>query len=166
MWAAADHKVAIFGNSAGSQDVYFNVRGNGDGGQGRVTIHVIPAGDALFYDPNSNMSPGVWHLVEMHIVSGANGRVEAKLDGQLLNLRSDYGSNAMNLNTGTGLYYFKLDTTYNNYAYPTSLGLNMKTWFDAVAISSNAWIGAGGGGSPTPPPADVPHQPVNLQILR
>jgi hypothetical protein len=167
VWASQDHKVAIFGNSAGSQDVYFNVRGNGNGGQGRITIHVIPADNALFYDPSSNMSPGVWHLVEIHIVSGGNGRVEAKLDGQLLSLRSDFGSNPLNLNTGSGLYYFKLDTTYNNYAYPTSLGLNMKTWFDAVAVSSNAWIGGTvvAGGGPLPP-TTPPDAPVNLRIIR
>jgi hypothetical protein len=165
-WAAQDHKIAIFGTPSYSQDVYFNVRGNGNGGTGRVAIHSIPA-DVVFSDPNSNMSPGVWHLAEIHIVSGQNGRIEVKLDGQMLNLRDEgpRGLNPLNVNTGSSLGYIKLDTTYNNYAYPTSLGLHMKTWFDSVALSAAGWIGGTTGGT-TPPPVPAPASPTNVRVIR
>src|SRR5687767_4634174 len=65
-WATSDHKVAIFGNAGYSQDIYFNVRGNSQGGQGRVAIHSIPA-DTVFSDATSSMTPGVWHLCEIRI---------------------------------------------------------------------------------------------------
>ena len=163
-WATADHKVVIFGNASYTQDVYFNVRGNSQGGQGRIAIHAIPA-DVVFSDVNSSMSPGVWHLCEIHIVSGPNGRIEAKLDGQLLNLRDEgsRGLSPLNVNTGSGIGYFKLDTTYNNYAYPSSLGLNMNTWFDTFAISTQGWIGgtSGSGGSSS----SAPTPPSNVRIV-
>lgn len=163
-WASADHKVAIFGDSSYTQDVYFNVRGNGNGGQGRVAIHVIPT-DTVLSDPTSNMSPGVWHLCEIRIVSGPNGRIEAKLDGRLLNLTTEAGrtASASNLNTGAGIAYIKLDTTYNAYSYPSSLGLNMNTWFDSVAVSTQGWIGGtgGSGGGTTSGPA----APNNVRIV-
>ncbi len=140
VWAGADHKLAILGDDGGSQNVYYNVRGNGNGGTGRVVIHVIPA-DTLFEDTSTNVAPGVWHLCEIHVVAGANGRVEAKLDGRLLALTNDSGGNALSVNTGPSIGYVKLDTTYNLYAYPSSLGLSMKTWYDSVAISAAGWIG-------------------------
>lgn len=164
-WASADHKVAIFGSPSYSQDIYFNIRGNTNGGQGRVAIHTIPGG-TVFSDPNSNMSPGVWHLAEIHIVSGPNGRIEAKLDGQLLNLRDEgsRGLNPLNVNTGSSVGYIKLDTTYNNYAYPTSLGLSMRAWYDSVAVSTQGWIG--GTGSTPPPTTPPPAAPTNVRIVR
>jgi hypothetical protein len=163
-WASSDHKIAIFGDTSSSQDVYFNVRGNGNGGQGRVAIHVIPS-DTVFSDPTSNMSPGVWHLCEIHIVSGPGGRVEAKLDGRLLNLTAEAGrgGSITNLNTGANVSYIKMDTTYNAYSYPTSLGLTMQTWFDTVAVSTQGWIGgtsgSGGGG------ISGPTAPSNVRIV-
>lgn len=49
-------------------------------------------------------------------------------------------SNALQIGTD-GLSYFKIDTTYNDYAYPSGLGLTMQTWFDDAAISAQGWIG-------------------------
>jgi len=165
-WASGDHKVAIFGSgSQVTQDVYYNIRGNGGGGpSGRVTIHVIPS-DTAFSDPGFSVTPGVWHLCEIHIVSGANGRVEAKMDGRLLNLQNEAGTtrNPANLNTGAGVGYIKLDTTYNIYSFPTSLGLHMNMWYDAVAVGSGGWIGGIGGSGTTPPP---PAAPANVRIIR
>jgi hypothetical protein len=165
-WASADHKVAIFGNSSYTQDVYFNVRGNGNGGQGRVAVHVIPS-DTVLSDPTSNMEPGVWHLCEIRIVSGSGGRVEVKLDGRLLNLQSEAGrsASASNLNTGSGVAYIKLDTTYNAYSYPSSLGLTMQAYYDSVAVSTQGWVGgtsgsgSGGGG------ISGPTAPSNVRIV-
>lgn len=162
VWASADHKVAIFGSPSYSQDIYFNVRGDGSGGNGRIAIHTIPGG-TVFSDPSSNMTPGVWHLCEIHIVSGTNGKIEVKLDGRLLNLRDEgpRGLNPLNVPTGSSLGYIKLDTTYNNYAYPSGLGLSMKAWYDSVAVSS-AWIGGTSGGGGT----TAPSAPTNLRIVR
>lgn len=171
VFAGADHKVALFGvGNQNSQDVYYNIRGNGGGGpSGRVTIHVIPS-NVAFSDPNFNVTPGVWHLCEIHIVSGPNGRVEAKMDGQLLNLRVESGNqaNPANLNTGSGVGFIKLDTTYNLYSYPSSRGLYLNMWYDDVAVSTTGWIGGtlgggGGGGGTTYTP---PTAPTNLTILR
>jgi hypothetical protein len=165
VFAGGDHKVAIFGaGSQVTQDVYYNIRGNGGGGpSGRVTIHVIPS-DTAFSDPTFNVTPGVWHLCEIHIVSGSNGRVEAKMDGRLLNLAHEAGTSqsANNLNTGAGVGYIKLDTTYNIYSYPSSLGLHMNMWYDAVAVGTSAWIG-GLGGTPPPP---APASPTNVRVIR
>jgi hypothetical protein len=140
VWAGADHKLAIFGEDGGGQNIYYNVRGNGNGGNGRVVIHVIPA-DTLFEDTSTDVAPGIWHLCEIHIVAGANGRVEAKLDGRLLTLTNESGGNPLSVNTGPSIGYIKLDTTYNLYSYPTSLGLSMKTWYDSVAVGTASWIG-------------------------
>ncbi|MEQ1877011.1 MAG: hypothetical protein ABL958_10225, partial [Bdellovibrionia bacterium] len=138
------HKVAIFGGSNyNGQNVYYNVRGNGNGGPGRVAI-AVTATDVVFSDFNGpTMTPGVWHLCEIHIVAGVNGRVEAKLDGRLLNLTFEAGNPAVptNVNTGADIGYIKLDTTYNAYSYPSSLGLSMKTYFDTVAVGTGGWIG-------------------------
>ena len=72
-----------------------------------------------------------------------------------------------NLNTGSGLGYIKLDTTYNAYSYPSSRGLYMNTWYDSVAVSTTGWLGgAPVGGGPTPPPANAPSAPRNLRIVR
>jgi hypothetical protein len=164
-WASSDHKVAIFGDQSSSQDVYFNVRDNGNGGQGRVAIHVIPS-DTVFSDPTTDMAPGVWHLCEIRIVSGPNGSVQAKLDGRLLNLTAEAGrgGSISNLNTGANVSYIKLDTTYNAYSYPSSLGLTMQTWFDSVAVSTQGWIGgtsgSGGRSGSAPPTA-----PSNVRIV-
>jgi hypothetical protein len=159
-FAGGDHKVAIFGiGSQGSQDVYYNIRGS-NSPTGRVTIHVIPS-DVAFSDRNFTVTPGVWHLCEIHIVSGSNGRVEAKMDGQLLNLTVEAGQNRNpnNLNTGGGVGYIKLDTTYNVYSYPSGLGLHMQMFYDAVAVGTGGWIGPiGGGGS-------APTTPTNLRIV-
>lgn len=155
VWASADHKVAIFGTASGTQDVYFNVRGNGNGGTGRVVVHIIPA-DGLVEDRSTNMAPGVWHLCEIRIRSGVNGLVQVKLDGQLLNLTGNVNPN--NVNTGSTVGSIKLDTTYNAYSYPTSLGRTMQTWFDSVAISANGWIGGTNSSSP------APGAPQNLRI--
>jgi hypothetical protein len=168
VWATSDHKVAIFGSPSYSQDVYFNVRGNSNGGAGRIAVHAIRA-DTVFSDRNSNMTPGVWHLAEIHIVAGTNGRIEVKLDGRLLNLTDEgpRGLSPLNVNTTSSLGYIKLDTTYNSYSYPSSLGLRMKTWFDSVAVSGSGWIGGstggGGGGNPTPP---APDAPSNVRVIR
>lgn len=141
VWAGADHKSMICG-AGSSQDVYGNVRGNGNGGPGRVAIHVIPS-DTVLSDYSTNVSPGVWHLMELHIVSGTNGKIEAKLDGRQLNLTVEAGTqvNPNNLNTGGAKTYCKVDTTYNAYSYPSGLGLTMQTWFDDVAVARGGWIG-------------------------
>lgn len=169
VFASGDHKVAIFGaGNQGTQDVYYNIRGNGNGPSGRVTIHVIPT-DVAFSDRNFVVTPGVWHLCEIHIVSGANGRVEAKMDGRTLNLTPEAGTlsaNALNLNTGSGVGYIKLDTTYNIYSYPSSLGLYMNMWYDGIVVGTGGWIGGtagGGGGGTTYTP---PTAPTNLTIVR
>jgi hypothetical protein len=142
VWASADHKLAIFGagGDAPTQDVYYNVRGDGDGGPGHVVIHVIPA-DTLFEDTGTNMEPGVWHLCELHVVSGEHGLVEAKLDGVLLELTNEGGLDPNDVDTGTSIGFLKLDTTYNEYSYPSGLGLTMETWYDSVAVSDERWIG-------------------------
>lgn len=164
-WASSDHKIAIFGDQSSSQDIYFNVRGNGNGGTGRVAIHVIPS-DTVFSDTSTDMSPGVWHLCEIRIVSGSNGSVQAKLDGRLLNLTAEAGrgGSISNLNTGANVSYIKLDTTYNAYSYPSSLGLTMQTWFDSVAVSTQGWIGgtSGSGGSSG---TTAPTAPSNVRIV-
>ena len=69
VFASADHKVAIFGvGNQGSQDIYYNIRGNGGGGpSGRVVIGVSPV-DTVYSDPSVEVTPGVWHLCEIHIV--------------------------------------------------------------------------------------------------
>lgn len=142
VWAGADHKILIFGESGGAptQDIYINVRGEGDGGPGYIAVHSIPA-DTVFEDHGSNMSPGVWHLVEAHIVSGDAGSIEVRLDGELLDL-VDAGPNGYDpliVPTGNAIEYVKVDTTYNLYAYPSSLGLEMHTWFDDVAVFAGGW---------------------------
>ena len=182
-WAGADHKSMICGPDNG-QSIYGNIRGNGNGGQGRIAIHVI-ASDTVLSDATSNVTPGVWHLLEMHIVSGTNGKIEAKLDGRLLNLTVEAGTqvNPANLNVGAAMAYCKLDTTYNAYSYPSGLGLTMYTWFDEVAIATGGWIGStvapgpvgapqgnpktaprpadnGKGRVPPGDPATGPHRPV------
>lgn len=163
VWASGDHKVAIFGNAAQtSQDVYYNIRGNGGGGpSGRVAIHVIPT-DTVLSDPSVVVTPGVWHLCEIHIVSGTNGRVEAKIDGRLLNLRTEAGNTANpgNLNTGSNVGFIKLDTTYNIYSYPSSLGLYMNMWYDGVGVGTAGWLGGIGGTTTSGPSA-----PSNLRIV-
>jgi hypothetical protein len=171
VFASADHKVAIFGvNDQQTQDVYYNVRGNGGGGpNGRVVIYLTRT-DSIYSDPSVAMTPGVWHLCEVHIVSGPNGLVEAKLDGRLLNLQYEAGNqvNLRNTNTGAGLGYLKLDTTYNAYSYPSSQGLYMNTWYDSVVVSTAGWIGGtpAGGGGPTQPALNPPAPPSGLQIIR
>jgi len=144
VWASADHKVAIFGSgSQVTQDVYFNLRGNGSGGpSARVAIGVTPS-DTVLSDPSVDVTPGVWHLCELHVVSGVHGRVEAKLDGRLLSLVHEAGnpSSAQDLNTGAGVGFIKLDTTYNAYAYPSSLGLTMQAFYDDVAVGTEGWLG-------------------------
>jgi hypothetical protein len=144
VFAGADHKVAIFGNSQGtSQDVYFNVRGNGNGPVGRPVIIVTP-GDSAYGDDGVQIRGGDWILFEIHIVCGANGRIEAKINGRPLNLRLEAGNsqNIRRMNPCTGdVGYIKLDTTYNAYSYPSRLGLTMNMWYDKVAISTGGWIG-------------------------
>jgi hypothetical protein len=112
------------------------------------------------------MAPGVWHLCEIRIVSGPNGSVQAKLDGRLLNLTAEAGrgGSISNLNTGANVSYIKLDTTYNQYSYPSSLGLTMQTWFDSVAVSTQGWIGgtSGSGGSSG---STAPTAPSNVRIV-
>jgi hypothetical protein len=171
IFASADHKVAIFGvGDQETQDIYYNVRGNNGGGpNGRVVIYLTRT-DSVYSDPSVTMTPGVWHLCEIHIVSGSNGLVEAKLDGRLLNLQYEAGNmvNVRNTNTGSGLGYLKLDTTYNAYSYPSSRGLSMSTWYDSVAASTSDWLGGTpGGGAPTgPAPGSPPVPPSSLQIIR
>lgn len=166
VFASGDHKVAIFGNAAETtQDIYFNIRGNGNGPSGRVVIGITPS-DTVFSDRNVSITPGVWHLFEIRIVSGSNGRIEAKADGRLLNLTYEAGNqaNITSLNTGGGTGYIKLDTTYNIYSYPSSLGLFMNTWYDAVALSTSGWVGGiSGGGSGGGTTAPTP--PSNLRII-
>ena len=144
VWAGADHKIAILGDGATfSQDVYFNVRGAGDGGNGFIAVHVLPI-DGLYEVPDSTMLIGQWNLLEWHIKCGAGGAVEVKLRGQMLTLvdRTGRNPNPRNINPCRGgIGYVKLDTTYNLYRYPSSLGKRMKTWFDNVAISTSGWIG-------------------------
>ncbi|MGE3507403.1 MAG: hypothetical protein AB7N65_00790 [Vicinamibacterales bacterium] len=170
VWATADHKVAIFGSgNQSSQDVYYNIRGNSGGGPtGRVVIHVTPSNTALS-DPSFVVTPGVWHLCEIRIVSGANGRIEAKMDGRLLNLQREAGNsaNASNLNTGAGVGYIKLDTTYNAYSFPSGRGLYMNMWYDSVAVGTAGWIGGTvPGGGAAPPSYTPPSAPINLTIVR
>ena len=100
------------------------------------------------------------------IVSGTNGRVEVRVNGQQLNLTTEAGkqANANNLRTGSGVGYLKLDTTYNIYSYPTSLGITMNAWYDAVALSTSGWIGAVGG--TPPPPIPAPAAPTNVRVIR
>jgi hypothetical protein len=142
VWAGADHKILIFGVSGGAptQDIYINVRGLGDGGPGYIAVHSIPA-DTVFEDHASNVFPGEWHYIEAHIVSGESGAIEVRLDGELLDL-VDQGSNAydpLDVPTGSVIEYIKVDTTYNDYAYPSGLGLTMHTWFDDVAVFAGSW---------------------------
>ncbi|MFN0061612.1 MAG: hypothetical protein ACKVPX_03740 [Myxococcaceae bacterium] len=169
VFAGGDHKVAIFGfGNQATQDIYYNIRGNADR-SGRVTIHSIPADTALS-DRSFRVTPGVWHLCEIHIVSGPNGRVEAKMDGQLLNLTTEAGNtvSANNLNTGSGVGYIKLDTTYNIYSFPSSLGLTMATWYDDVAVATGGWIGGplpSGGGSDGGTSPAAPSAPTRLRVV-
>lgn len=154
VWGNNQHKVAILGPVGNAQNIYFNVQTDGvRGGPGYVVIAVIPGYDE-FSDPTAVMTPGVWHLCELHIVAGTNGRIEAKFDGRLLNLRSRFGLSPNNVNTGPAIGYLKLDTTYNDYAYPTSLNRTMHSWYDSVAMSTVGWIHSG------------PASPTNLRISR
>ena len=145
VFAGADHKVAIFGNSVGStQDVYFNIRGNGNGPVGRPVIHIIPS-ESVFSDDDVKIRGGEWILFEIHIVCGPGGRVEAKINGRQLKLRNEAGDaqNINKLNPCSGnVDYIKLDTTYNAYSYPSRLKLTMQMWYDAVAVATSGWIGA------------------------
>ena len=144
VFAGADHKVAIFGNSQGtSQDVYFNIRGNGNGPVGRPVIGITP-GDSMFSDEGVQIRGGDWIVFEIHIVCGPSGRVEAKINGRQLKLRNEAGSlqNINKLDPCTGdVGYIKLDTTYNAYNYPSRLGLTMNMWYDDIAVSAGGWIG-------------------------
>lgn len=164
-WAGADHKSMICGPDNG-QSVYYNVRGNGNGGPGRVAIHVIPS-DTVLSDYSTNMTPNVWHLLEIHIVSGTNGKIEARLDKRQLNLTVEAGNqvNPNNLNVGPAMTYCKIDTTYNAYSYPSGLGLTMYTWFDEVAIATGGWIGdavaPGPVGAPLGSPKSAPRPADN-----
>ncbi len=141
VWASADHKILIMGQGgdAFTQDVYINVRGMGDGGPGYIAVHAIPA-DAVFEAYDSNVTPGQWHLVEAHIVSGDQGSIEVRLDGELLDFVDPARHWATtNVPTGNVVEYVEVDTTYNDYVYPSSLGLTMHTWFDDVAVFEGSW---------------------------
>lgn len=141
VWASADHKMMIVGVDGVSQDVYFNIRGNGNGSScGRVTVHVLPAGTAMS-DPNVQICAGRRYHFEGHIVAGASGRVEVRVNGQPLTLRTEAGTqaNPLALNTGSGFSMVKADTTYNVYSVPSSLGLTMYTWYDSVRWSAGGF---------------------------
>lgn len=155
-WAGADHKTAIFGSgNEASQDVYINVRGqNGGGAVGRLAIYTPT--DTFFSDTvNGLVVPGQWNLIEAHIRSGSNGAVEIKLNGVLLNLTVEAGNaaNPSNLNTGSGVGYFKIDTTYNDFAFFEShvSGGSSNAYYDDVAIC-DSWCGPAGTVTPPPPP--------------
>lgn len=163
-WAGSDHKTVIFGGGGQStQDVYFNIRGNNGGGAtGRIAIHVIPSDTVLSDTTNGLVVPGRWYLIEGHIVSGVNGRIEAKLDGVPLTLATEAGNtvNPANLNTGSGIDYVKLDTTYNVFSYfeANVSGGNSNVYYDDVAVC-DSWCGPVGGGADTVSPA----APTNLR---
>ena len=120
--------------------MYFNVRGNGNGPSGRPVIYVTRL-DTMFSDRSVDIRPGVKYRFEIHIQNGQ--RVEAKVNGRLLNLTPEAGSGASPIaaNAGTGM--IKLDTTYNAYSYIESVGgaLPARTWYDRVQISTQGWIG-------------------------
>lgn len=140
VWGNNEHKVLIVGDVTGNfnQNVYFNVYADGQrGGQGRINVYLATVGSSFkAADSDPKMTPGVWHFCELHVVAGTNGRIEAKLDGVLLTLRSSPGThNPLNVNTGPSIGYIKPDTTYNDYAYPSSLNLTMHAWYDSVELS-------------------------------
>lgn len=139
VWDSADHKLAILGSGTPfSQDVYFNVRGNGRGPCGRPVIYVVHQ-DTMFSDASVQICAGQKNVYELKIVSGQ--RIEAKVNGRLLTLTREAGTATTPTASNTGIGYIKLDTTYNRYSYPSSLGLTMFTWYGRVAVSTQGWIG-------------------------
>lgn len=138
-WASADHKLAIFGPNDSSQDVYFNVRGNGNGPIGRPVIYIRQL-DTMFSDRSVEIRGGVKYRYEIHIQQGQ--LVQAKVSGRLLNLTPEAG-NATQPIAQTGVGAIKLDTTYNNYAYIESVrnALPANTRYSRVAVSTVGWIG-------------------------
>jgi hypothetical protein len=144
VWAGADHKVAIFGLYDQTQDIYFNIRGQPDDTKGRVAIGVTPA-DVVFSDPNHELTRGAWYLLEIHIVSGAHGSVAVRVDGVDLALEHEAGTPGIapdDVDTGAGVDYIKLDTTYNDYQYAVDNGATMRMLYDAVTVNDgDGWIG-------------------------
>jgi hypothetical protein len=155
VWGNNEHKLFIIQDSNFRQNIYVNVTADGvRGGTGRVSIANTVV-DTNFRAANSDpiVTPGEWHLFEVHLVAGSNGRIEVKLDGRTLTLTSNPGSyNPLNVNTGANFRYWKVDTTYNDYAYPSSLGITMYRWYDSVAVSDQGWI------------SSVPAAPTNLRL--
>lgn len=161
VWAAADHKMVIVGavSPSFSQDVYFNIRGNGVGQSGRFIVANQTA-DAFFRDVGTagNVIPGVWNHFEAHIVSGTHGSMEARVNGVQLTLSKEAGSgttNVSDINTGPSLGYIKLDTTYNDFATFESnvVGGSSNTYYDDVGVSNLGWIGDVAVVIPPPPAA-------------
>ncbi len=138
-WASADHKLAILGAGNGdSQDVYFNIRGNSGGTSGRPVIYVTRL-DTMFSDRSVSIVPGVKTVFEIKIINGQ--RIEAKVNGRLLNLTPEAGSGTAPIAGSGGTGFIKLDTTYNAYSYIEGIpgALPARTWYDDIRVSTVGW---------------------------
>jgi hypothetical protein len=112
-WAAADSGIFIIGDAP--TVVEFGVEGRNDGSPAFVRIHVT-AVDARFDATVGQMSVGVWHLCELHIVSGPHGKIEARVDHEPVPFPALNESNAsiLDIDVGPMIARGQIDTAYND----------------------------------------------------
>lgn len=141
-----NHRIMVFGNSP-NDNIILNIRGNADGNTGRVQVRVVPA-DSTFSDRGVAITKDTWHLFEIHIVTGAQGKVEIKVNGTPLNLSYESGTggtNILNINTGPAINVFRINPSYADYQYLINTGQIMSVWYDSMIVNNgDGWIGGQG----------------------
>lgn len=134
IWSTADHKMMIVMGPDYAQNIYLNVRGQGNGTPGYVVVHDLPA-DTRFDSSVKQISVGVWHKMELHVVAGVHGKIEVKVDDvpTAFPVTNEVGLKITDTNTGPSFISAKIDTTYNDGA---SIKGIMHQWFDNVSFYS------------------------------
>jgi hypothetical protein len=147
VWSSGSANMMVLGTSgtSGTQTLFVSVRGNDDDTTGRVAIRDAVT-DEIYSDPDVTVTRGAWHRVEVHVVTGTAGRLEARLDGVTLDLLSADGDPAgtppEGIDTGSEVGFILLDAAYESYLYLVSNGEETSALYDSVAVHGpGGWIG-------------------------
>jgi len=144
VWSSGSANMMVLGTSV-DQTIFVSVRGNEDDTTGRVAIRNA-ATDEIYSDPDVTVTRGAWHRVEVHVITGTGGSLEARLDGVTLDLQSGDGDPAgtppEGIDTGAEVAFILLDAAYESYLYLVGNGEELSTFYDSVAVHGpGGWIG-------------------------
>jgi len=139
VFGSEEHKMVIlYGDNPAvptEQPFYISADGNG-----RLFFYNRIADSNFLTTAAFNI--GSFDLVEVHVRSGVNGMIEAKLNSVPITLTSSPGSfNPLNCPMGNPYKGFKYDSTYNDYQAVINHGSTIYRRVCAFRVSTAGWIG-------------------------